>query len=129
MASVDDQLVVEKDEQHGREQVETDLIKYLKDKVVQFHTKISSYGSNVASARGIQKVSFEFEILVFGPARVGKSTLIKQVSGDETIMTSAKLMHVLRNRKNILINIIFVGGIHQVYLFLLINCIFLNEIF
>ena len=91
MASIEDQLVVEEDEQHGREQVETDLIKYLKDKLVQFHAKISSYGTNVATARGIQKLSSEFEILVFGPARVGKSTLIKQVSGDETIMTSAKL--------------------------------------
>jgi ribosome biogenesis GTPase A len=91
MAAIEDQLVVEEDEQHGREQVETDLVKYLKDKLVQFHAKISSYGTNVATARGIQKLSSEFEILVFGPARVGKSTLIKQVSGDETIITSAKL--------------------------------------
>jgi len=91
MSAIEEQLVVEEDEQHGREQVENDLIKYLKDKLVQFHAKISSYGTNVATARGIQKLSSEFEILVFGPARVGKSTLIKQVSGDETIMTSAKL--------------------------------------
>jgi putative ribosome biogenesis GTPase RsgA len=78
------------DEQHGREQVETDLVQYLKDKLVRFHAKISSYGTNVSTARGIQKLSSQFEILVFGPARVGKSTLIKQVSGDTTIATSAK---------------------------------------
>ena len=91
MATSDDQLVVEEDEQHGREQVETDFVQYLKDKLVLFHARISSYGTNVATARGIQKLSTEFEILVFGPARVGKSTLIKQVSGDESIMTSAEL--------------------------------------
>ncbi len=90
MASIEDQLVVEEDEQHGREQVETDLVQYLKDKLVRFHAKISSYGTNVSTARGIQKLSSQFEILVFGPARVGKSTLIKQVSGDTTIATSAK---------------------------------------
>ena len=91
MTTTDDQLVAEEDEQHGREEVETDLIQYLRDKLVQFYGKISSYSTNVATARGIQKLSSEFEILVFGPARVGKSTLIKQVSGDETIMTSADL--------------------------------------
>ncbi len=91
MASIEDQLVVEEDEQHGREQVETDFINYLKDKLVRFHARVASYGSNVATARGIQKLSSEFEILVFGPARVGKSTLIKQVSGDERIKTSANL--------------------------------------
>ena len=85
MTTTDDQLVAEEDEQHGREEVETDLIQYLRDKLVQFYGKISSYSTNVATARGIQKLSSEFEILVFGPARVGKSTLIKQVSGDETI--------------------------------------------
>lgn len=91
MATSDEQLVVEEDEQHGREQVETDLVQYLKDKLVLFHAKLASYGTNVATARGIQKLATEFEILVFGPARVGKSTLIKQVSGDESIMTSAEM--------------------------------------
>jgi len=91
VASIEEQLVLEEDEQHGRDQVETDLVQYLKDKLVRFHAKISSYGTNVATARGIQKLSSQFEILVFGPARVGKSTLIKQVSGDTTIATSAKL--------------------------------------
>lgn len=92
MAGVADQLVAEEDEQQGREQqADLDWINYLKDKLVQLHAKVSSYGTNVATARGIQKLSTEFEILVFGPARVGKSTLIKQVSGDESIVTSAHM--------------------------------------
>ena len=92
MAEVADQLVAEEDEQQGREQqTDLDWINYLKEKLVRFHAKVSLYGTNVATARGIQKLSSEFEILVFGPARVGKSTLIKQVSGDETIATSADM--------------------------------------
>ncbi|CAM4972784.1 unnamed protein product [Rotaria socialis] len=85
------QLIKKRRHGQGREQQELDWVKYLKDKLVQFHSKVSSYGTNVATARGIQKLSSEFEILVFGPARVGKSTLIKEVSGDESIMTSAQM--------------------------------------
>ena len=86
MTAIEHQLAVEEDEQ-----VDGDLITCLKDKLVRFHTKLSSYGITVATARGIQKLSTEFEILVSGPARVGKSTLIEQVSGDEAINTSAEL--------------------------------------
>src|SRR5690349_7465711 len=78
MSQIADQLVAEEDEQQGREQQhDLDLINYLKEKLVRLHMKVSSYGTNVVTARGIQKLSSEFEILVFGPARVGKSTLIK----------------------------------------------------
>ncbi|CAF1313559.1 unnamed protein product [Didymodactylos carnosus] len=72
---INDELVSEEDEQHEQDQVELDLIEYLRNKLVELRSKISS----------------EFEILVFGPARVGKSTLIKQVSGDDTIETSAEM--------------------------------------
>jgi hypothetical protein len=89
--STEDQLVLGDDNPNAYEQTETDLIKYLKDKLVQFYAKLPSYGNNVASSIGIQKIASEFEILVFGPARVGKSTLIKQISGDATIKTSAQL--------------------------------------
>ena len=81
----------EQQQQQGRDQQEMDLIQYLKDKLVRLHARVSAYGTNVAAAKGIEKLSSEFEILVFGPARVGKSTLIKEVSGDETIVTSAKM--------------------------------------
>jgi ribosome biogenesis GTPase A len=91
MSDIGDQLVAEDDEQQGREQQEHDWVQYLKDKLVGFHSKVSSYGTNIATARGIQKLSSEFEILVFGPARVGKSTLIKEISGDATIVTSADM--------------------------------------
>lgn len=91
MSQIVDQLVAEEEEQQGHEQQDLDWINYLKDKLVKFHAKVSTYGTNIATARGIQKLSSEFEILVFGPARVGKSTLIKEVSGDETIVTSARL--------------------------------------
>jgi ribosome biogenesis GTPase A len=86
-----DQLVAEEDEQQGREQQDLDWINYLKDKLVKFHAKVTTYGTHITTAKGIQKLSSEFEILVFGPARVGKSTLIQQISGDETIITSAHL--------------------------------------
>jgi ribosome biogenesis GTPase A len=87
-----DQLVAEEDEQQqGREQQDLDWINYLKDKLVKLHAKVTTYGTHITTAKGIQKLSSEFEILVFGPARVGKSTLIQQVSGDETIVTSARL--------------------------------------
>ncbi|CAF1402058.1 unnamed protein product, partial [Didymodactylos carnosus] len=82
---INDELVPEEDEQHEQDQVELDLIEYLRNKLVELRSKVSSYGTNIVNARGIQKISSEFEILVFGPARVGKSTLIKQVSGDDTI--------------------------------------------
>lgn len=90
-SSIEDQLVLGDDNPHAYEQTETDLIKYLKDKLVQFYTNLPSYGNNVVSSVGIQKIASEFEILVFGPARVGKSTLIQQISGDATIRTSAQL--------------------------------------
>ncbi|UJR24614.1 hypothetical protein I4U23_005989 [Adineta vaga] len=87
-----EQLITEEDEQQGREQEQDlDLINYLKEQLVRLHTRVSSYGTNIVTARGIQKLSSEFEILVFGPARVGKSTLIKEVSGDERIATSAEM--------------------------------------
>ncbi|CAF1415600.1 unnamed protein product [Adineta ricciae] len=92
MADIGDQLLAEDDEHNQtREQQDIDWIQYLRDKLVKFHSKVSSYGTNVATAKGIQKLSSEFEILVFGPARVGKSTLIREISGDETIVTSAKM--------------------------------------
>ncbi|CAF4419676.1 unnamed protein product, partial [Adineta steineri] len=47
--------------------------------------------TGIADAKAIEKISSEFEILVFGPARVGKSTLIRELSGDEQIRTSAGL--------------------------------------
>ncbi|CAF4531319.1 unnamed protein product, partial [Didymodactylos carnosus] len=88
---INDELVPEEDEQHEQDQVELDLIEYLRNKLVELRSKVSSYGTNIVNARGIQKISSEFEILVFGPARVGKSTLIKQVSGDDSIETSAEM--------------------------------------
>jgi len=91
MVPIEDQLIVEDDNPYAYKQFEINLIKYLQDKLVQLYAKISSYRTNVATAKGIQKISSEFEILVFGPARVGKSTLIQQISGDKTIVTSAQL--------------------------------------
>lgn len=91
MASrIPDQLVAEEDEQQSREQ-DPNWINYFKEKLVKLHAKITIYGTHVTTAKAIEKLSSEFEILVFGPARVGKSTLIQQVSGDETIVTSAHL--------------------------------------
>ena len=85
------QLNIEEDNPHAYEQVEIHFVKYLREKLVEFYTTISSYGNNVATAKGIHKVASEFEIIVFGPARVGKSTLIQQISGDLTIKTSASI--------------------------------------
>lgn len=53
--------------------------------------KRKTANTNIADAKAIERISSEFEILVFGPPRVGKSTLIKELSGDEEIRTSAGL--------------------------------------
>ena len=87
----EDQLIVEEDIPHAYDQVDASWREYLKNKLIEIHTKVSSFGTNVATAKGIQKIAAELEILVFGPARVGTSTLIKQISGDETIETNARL--------------------------------------
>lgn len=70
MDDLSNRISLEIDEQ-TREQQGGDWIDYLKEKLVQFHSKIVSYGTNVGTTTGIQKLSSQFEILVFGPARVG----------------------------------------------------------
>jgi GTP-binding protein EngB required for normal cell division len=63
---------------------------YLRERLLEIRTRNYS-NTGIADAKAIEKISSEFEILVFGPARVGKSTLIRELSGDEKIRTSAGL--------------------------------------
>jgi len=63
---------------------------YLRERLLEIRTRNYS-NTGIADAKAIEKISSEFEILVFGPARVGKSTLIRELSGDEQIRTSAGL--------------------------------------
>ena len=63
---------------------------HLRERLLDIRTRNYS-NTGIADAKAIEKISSEFEILVFGPARVGKSTLIKELSGDEQIRTSAGL--------------------------------------
>ncbi|CAF1222373.1 unnamed protein product [Rotaria sordida] len=66
------------------------LQNYLRERLLEIRTRNYS-NTGIADAKAIEKISSEFEILVFGPARVGKSTLIRELSGDEQIRTSAGL--------------------------------------
>jgi GTPase SAR1 family protein len=66
------------------------LQSYLRERLLEVRTRNYS-NTGIADAKAIAKISSEFEILVFGPARVGKSTLIQELSGDEEIKTSAGL--------------------------------------
>lgn len=66
------------------------LQSYLRERLLAIRTRNYS-NTGIADAKAIEKISSEFEILVFGPARVGKSTLIRELSGDEHIRTSAGL--------------------------------------
>ncbi|CAF1407737.1 unnamed protein product [Adineta steineri] len=66
------------------------LQNYLRERLLDIRTRNYS-NTGIADAKAIEKISSEFEILVFGPARVGKSTLIRELSGDEQIRTSAGL--------------------------------------
>jgi GTP-binding protein EngB required for normal cell division len=63
---------------------------YLRERLLEIRTRNYS-NTGIADAKAIEKISSEFEILVFGPARVGKSTLIRELSGDEEIRTSSGL--------------------------------------
>jgi ribosome biogenesis GTPase A len=83
------QFNFEEDNPNAYEQVQTDFVNYLRSKLVELYKVMSTYGDNIAKAKGVLKIASEFEILVFGPPRSGKSTLIKEISGDETIETSA----------------------------------------
>ncbi|UJR14188.1 hypothetical protein I4U23_001182 [Adineta vaga] len=66
------------------------LQNYLRERLLDLRTRNYS-NTGIADAKAIEKISSEFEILVFGPARVGKSTLIRELSGDDQIRTSAGL--------------------------------------
>lgn len=72
------------------EQEQVPLQNYLRERLLEIRTRNYS-NTGIADAKAIEKISSEFEILVFGPARVGKSTLIRELSGDEQIRTSAGL--------------------------------------
>lgn len=72
------------------EQGQLPLQNYLRERLLEIRTRNYS-NTGIADAKAIEKISSEFEILVFGPARVGKSTLIRELSGDEQIRTSAGL--------------------------------------
>lgn len=72
------------------EQGKAPLQDYLRERLLEIRTRNYS-NTGIADAKAIEKISSEFEILVFGPARVGKSTLIRELSGDEEIKTSAGL--------------------------------------
>jgi GTPase SAR1 family protein len=70
--------------------LQTPLQNYLRERLLEIRTRNYS-NTGIADAKAIEKISSEFEILVFGPARVGKSTLIRELSGDEQIRISAGL--------------------------------------
>jgi GTPase SAR1 family protein len=72
------------------ESEQASLQNYLRERLLEIRTRNYS-NTGIADAKAIQKISSEFEILVFGPARVGKSTLIRELSGDEQIRTSPGL--------------------------------------
>lgn len=78
------------DFQPTNEQNEVPLQNYLRERLLDIRTRNYS-NTGIADAKAIEKISSEFEILVFGPARVGKSTLIRELSGDDEIRTSAGL--------------------------------------
>lgn len=80
--------MTEENKQQARYAHELDKIQSLKDKLVQFHSKVLADGTNIATVTGMERLSFEFQILLFRPVRIGKLTLIKEISGGETIMTS-----------------------------------------
>ncbi|CAF0795508.1 unnamed protein product [Didymodactylos carnosus] len=81
------QLVAREDEPSTEN---SESLNYLKQKLLEIRRR--DYDSTaIADAKAIQKISAEFEILVFGPARVGKSALIKALSGDANIQTSLGL--------------------------------------
>ena len=85
-------LVAEADTDFAPEQARANapLQNYLRERLLEVRTRNYS-NTGIADAKAIEKISSEFEILVFGPARVGKSTLIQELSGDEEIKTSAGL--------------------------------------
>lgn len=72
------------------EQNQVPLQNYLRERLLDIRTR-NYNNTGIADAKAIEKISSEFEILVFGPARVGKSTLIRELSGDDQIRTSAGL--------------------------------------
>jgi hypothetical protein len=78
------------DFEQTNEQEQPPLQNYLRERLLEIRTRNYS-NTGIADAKAIEKISSEFEILVFGPARVGKSTLIRELSGDEQIRTSAGL--------------------------------------
>ncbi|CAF1447697.1 unnamed protein product [Adineta ricciae] len=90
--SVSQQLIAEPDSEFLQTNVQeaTPLQNYLRERLLDIRTRNYS-NTGIADAKAIEKISSEFEILVFGPARVGKSTLIRELSGDEQIRTSAGL--------------------------------------
>ena len=85
-------LVAEADTDFAPDQIRENapLQSYLRERLLEVRTRNYS-NTGIADAKAIEKISSEFEILVFGPARVGKSTLIQELSGDEEIKTSAGL--------------------------------------
>jgi ATPase subunit of ABC transporter with duplicated ATPase domains len=85
-------LVAEPDSDflNSNEHEQPPLQSYLRERLLEIRTRNYS-NTGIADAKAIEKISTEFEILVFGPARVGKSTLIRELSGDDQIRTSAGL--------------------------------------
>ncbi|CAF3427642.1 unnamed protein product [Rotaria socialis] len=73
---------------HINEQAQQPLQNYLRERLLEIRT-LNYSNTGIADAKAIEKNSSEFEILFFGPARVGKSTLIRELSGNEQIRASA----------------------------------------
>lgn len=91
-SSISQYLVAEPDDplNDAGGQIQAPLQNYLRERLMELRTRNYS-NSGIADAKAIEKLTSEFEILVFGPARVGKSTLIRELSGDEEIRTSTGL--------------------------------------
>lgn len=91
-APISHYLVAEPDEEiDGQtENSQVPLQNYLRDRLLEVRRRNYS-NTAIADAKAIDKIASEFEILVFGPPRVGKSTLIQNLSGDEEIRTSSGL--------------------------------------
>lgn len=62
--------------------------KELHERLVE-HCRQNYSNETVANAKAISEITSNFEIIVCGPSRVGKSALIQALSGNKDIKTSA----------------------------------------
>jgi len=70
---------------------------YFKDKWQSVAQAITHFGKNKLNTDGVVKLRRNNDILIVGPPRVGKSTLIRAITGDETIDVEATLSSVTKN--------------------------------